>query len=540
MSRTKLFSLGLLAAAVLYALLVPALQPGAVHAVDLGASYLPPGAGHWFGTDQLGRDVWVRSAQALRLSLLLAVCAAGASTVLGVGVGVLAAAAGGWADRVAMRLIDTVNAIPHLLLGVVVLALWPGRWWAIVASIALTHWTQVARVVRSKLVAERESGYVQLSRAAGARPAAIWFTHLVPAVLPQAGIALVLQVPHAIWHESALSFLGVGLPPEAASLGLLLEDARGGILSGAWWLLLFPSALLVLVSWSIAVFAHPAPAPRRTRLRKRHAEPGARPAWQPQERPTGGQTHAALETRNLSVWSESGDTPDPLLREVNYRALAGAVNVILGPSGAGKTLLLRALSGLLPDSLGSSGQVCIAGRPHSARQLASARGRNLVFIPGSAATALNPVRTVGSALARMHRRHRIDTSGPALAAALAELDLSPEVLRRYPHELSGGQAQRAALALGLATGANCILLDEPTSALDLQTRHHFQRVVRRLAEQGRTVILVTHDRDLAAQVGDRVTLLDSGRVLSSGPVRRDRPCAALRDAEREAIGDRLA
>ena len=525
MSRTRLTALALLLAVIGYALLVPALDPGAGHAVDLQRVYLAPGAGHWFGTDQLGRDIWVRAAQALRLSLLLAACSALASTVLGVLGGLAAATAGGLADRLVMRAVDTVNAIPHLLLGVVVLALFPGSQWAIIASIALTHWTQVARVVRSKLVAEREAGWVRLARAGGARPAMIWCTHLVPAVLPQAGIALVLQLPHAIWHESALSFLGVGLPPESASLGLLLEDARGGILVDAWWLLAFPAALLVLVSWSIAVFAHPAPAPRRAG--KRHGKPRPRLGRQQEQRRADGSSHAALQARNLSVWSESGDTPDALLRDVDYRALAGAVNVILGPSGAGKTLLLRALSGLLPDSLGSSGQVCLAGRPRSARRLAAARGRDLVFIPGSAATALNPVRTVGAALARMHRRHRLDASGPALAAALAELDLSPEVLRRYPHELSGGQAQRAALALGLATGAHCILLDEPTSALDRQARHYFERVVRRLAAQGRTVIMVTHDRDLAAQVGDRVTLLDSGQILYSGPA-----AALLHDAQK--------
>ena len=515
MSRYRVLPLLVLAGALLFALVVPLGDPAAVHAVDLEAVYLAPGAGHPFGTDQLGRDVWVRSAQALRLSLLLALFSSVASTVIGVGVGVAAASAGGVLDRMAMRLIDTVNAVPHLLLGVVVLALWPGNWWAIVASIALTHWTQVARIVRARLIEVREAEYVALSRACGASPAAIWFTHLVPAVAPQAAIALVLQLPHAIWHESALSFLGVGLPPQSASLGLLLEDARGGILSGAWWLLVFPAALLVLVSWAAAALAHPVsfrPAgPRRAARHMRRAQAAA-------ARPAAGPGGAYLATDGLTVCDPARPDRPPLVQEVDYLAHRGAVNMILGPSGAGKSTLLRALSGLLSPQLQADGRILVDGRALGPRDLAVERGRRLVFVPGSAATALNPVRSVGAALGRERRRHGLDASIPALATSLAELDLAPRLLNHYPHELSGGQAQRVVLALGLVAGCDILVLDEPTSALDPDSAGILQGVLRRLADGGCTVIMVTHDRALARQLGDRVALFENGRLTAQGSV----------------------
>ena len=482
MSRPKVLPLVLLALAVLYAILVPWLQPLDPRAVDLGQVLQAPSAAYPFGTDQLGRDVWIRSAQALRLSLLLALLASAFSTVLGVGVGMLAAWRGGWVDRVAMRLVDTTNALPHLLLAVVIVALWRGQWWAIVLSIALTHWTQVARIVRSRLVSERGADYVALARASGAGTRAVWFTHLLPAVAPQAAIALVLQLPHAIWHESALSFLGVGLPPESASLGLLLEDARGGLLSGAWWLLAFPAGLLVLVSWSTASLVDVARVPRfRTfgLLPSVSGVPGRSPV--PPWLPVPARPRRAVPPRwRPATWTcgsrpstrgtPKGPARTQILHGIGYRAQAGCVNVILGRSGAGKTMLLRTLSGLLPAGAEHGGSILVDGREMDAKGLAAARGTTLAYVPGSAGTALNPVRTVAAQVRETLRAAGRPATAAQVDAALAEVDLDPGLAQRHAHELSGGQAQRVVLALGLATGASILLIDEPTSALDAGNR----------------------------------------------------------------------
>ncbi|MFJ6419127.1 ABC transporter permease subunit [Paeniglutamicibacter sp. NPDC091659] len=526
MSRPKVLPLALLALAVLYAILVPWLHPLDPRAVDLGRVLQAPSAAHPFGTDQLGRDVWIRSAQALRLSLLLALLASAFSTVLGVGVGMLAAWRGGWVDRLAMRLVDTTNALPHLLLAVVIVALWRGEWWAIVLSIALTHWTQVARIVRSRLVSERCADYVALARASGAGTSAVWFTHLLPAVAPQAAIALVLQLPHAIWHESALSFLGVGLPPESASLGLLLEDARGGLLSGAWWLLAFPAGLLVLVSWSTASLVDVARIPRFGTFRSFRGfrpKPGSPVVARPGAPAKGGS--AALEALDLDLWLPNIDHRDSkgpartqILHRIDYRAQDGCINVILGRSGAGKTMLLRTLSGLLPAGAEHRGSILADGREMDAKDLAAARGTTLAYVPGSAGTALNPVRSVAAQLREILRAAGQPATAVQIHAALTEVGLDPGLAQRHAHEISGGQAQRVVLALGLATGANTLLIDEPTSALDAATVQVIERVLCARATAGQTIIMVTHDIGLALRLADHVAVVEAGRIVEAGPV----------------------
>lgn len=235
-----------------YAVIVPLFSDADPRVVDLVNALQAPSAAHPMGTDLLGRDLLLRCAQGLRISLLLALAAAAVSTVIGTLVGTLSALLGGLIDKVVMRLVDATNALPHLLLGVVIAALWRGQWWAIVASIGLTHWTQVARIVRSEILSIRTREHVVTAISWGATRSQVWASHLLPAVVPQALIAVILLLPHAIWHESALSFLGVGLPPNDPSLGTLLQDARSGILAGGWWLLLFPAGLLTAACLAVA------------------------------------------------------------------------------------------------------------------------------------------------------------------------------------------------------------------------------------------------------------------------------------------------
>lgn len=528
MSRPRPLPLVLLGLTFAYALLVPWLQPLDPRAVDLSAVLQSPSFQHFFGTDLLGRDVWIRSAQGLRMSLLMALFASVVATVLGLGVGLLAAWRGGVVDRIAMRLVDVTNALPHLLLAVVIVALWRGQWWAIVLSIALTHWTQVARIVRSRLLAERTADHVLLARASGASTAAIWCTHLIPAVAPQAAIALVLQLPHAIWHESSLSFLGVGLPPESASLGLLLEDARGGLLAGAWWLLVFPAGLLVLVSWSTASLVDTAGRRRGHRAfprlfarlfaRDRAMLPAAGSATA--ELPVGGlQAGAAIQTSSLDVFLPS--TMDPgtssrVLHGINYRAEAGAINVILGASGAGKSLLLRTLTGLLPLGANVSGNISVHGSPRDAAGLSRARGTETVLVPGSATTSLNPVRRIATQMRHTLKAAKRSSSRTDVLDALAAAAVEESLAGRYPHELSGGQAQRVALGLGCAVGARILLVDEPTSALDAHTVELMEQLLRVKAAAGITIIMVTHDLALARRIADYVAVLNDGEVVESG------------------------
>ena len=231
-----------------------------------------------------------------------------------------------------------------------------------------------------------------------------------------------------------------------------------------------------------------------------------------------------LEARDLDLWIPTIDPRDlkgpartQILHGIGYRAQAGCVNVILGRSGAGKTMLLRALSGLLPAGAEHGGSILAGGQEMDAKGLAAARGTTLAYVPGSAGTALNPVRTVAAQMRETLRAAGRPATAAQVDAALAEVDLDPGLAQRHAHELSGGQAQRVVLALGLATGANILLIDEPSSALDAATAQVIERVLRARAAAGRTIVMVTHDIPLARRLADHVAVVEAGRILEAGP-----------------------
>lgn len=248
-------SAALTAVTVLAVLLVPPLVQLDQQAVDLAAKLLPPSLSHPFGTDDVGRDLLLRCVYGLRVSLLVGVVAALTATVIGTVVGATAGALGGWADRAVMRLVDILSSVPHLLLGIFIVAMFRPGVWPVVISVALTHWLSTARIVRAEVLSLRSRPYIDAAVSGGASRWRVTVRHLLPGVLPQAGLAAVLMVPHAMWHESALSFLGLGLPTHTASLGTLIQGARGSLLAGQWWPTLFPGLFLIIPTLAVAGLA---------------------------------------------------------------------------------------------------------------------------------------------------------------------------------------------------------------------------------------------------------------------------------------------
>ncbi|WP_370416242.1 ABC transporter permease [Streptomyces fradiae] len=254
--RLRLWSSALVTGTVVLAvLLVPPLVPLDQQAVDLGAKLLPPSWAHPFGTDDVGRDLLLRCVYGLRVSLLVGLVAALVATVIGTAVGATAGALGGRADRLLMRIVDAFSSVPHLLLGIFVVAMFRPGVWPVIVSVALTHWLSTARIVRSEVLSLRSRPFVDAAISGGATRWRIAVRHLLPAVLPQAGLAAVLMIPHAMWHESALSFLGLGLPSHQASLGNLVQTARSSLLTGHWWPTLFPGLLLIAPTLAVAGLA---------------------------------------------------------------------------------------------------------------------------------------------------------------------------------------------------------------------------------------------------------------------------------------------
>ncbi|MFD8200409.1 ABC transporter permease [Streptomyces sp. NPDC059701] len=250
--RTSVVLLTMTALAVL---LVPPLVQLDQQAVNLSAKLLTPSWAHPFGTDDVGRDLLLRCLYGLRVSLLVGVAAALTATVIGTAVGATAGALGGWADRALMRLVDAFSSVPHLLLGIFIVAMFRPGVWPVVVSVALTHWLSTARIVRAEVLSLRSRPYIDAAVSGGASRWRVAVRHLLPGVLPQAALAAVLMVPHAMWHESALSFLGLGLPTHMASLGNLIQSARGSLLAGQWWPTLFPGLFIIVPTLAIAGLA---------------------------------------------------------------------------------------------------------------------------------------------------------------------------------------------------------------------------------------------------------------------------------------------
>ncbi|MFD1829770.1 ABC transporter permease [Streptomyces desertarenae] len=248
-------SAAVVAAVVLAVVAVPLLFPLDQQAVDLSAKLRPPSPDHPFGTDEMGRDLLLRCVYGLRVSLLVGVVAALVATVVGIAVGGLAGALGGRTDRLVMRVVDVFAAVPHLLLGIFIVAMFRPGVWPVIASVGLTHWLSTARIVRAEVHSLRARPFVDAAISGGASRWRVAVRHLLPGVLPQAGLAAVLMVPHAIWHESALSFLGLGIPAHQASLGTMVDAARGTLLAGAWWPTLWPGLFIIVPTLAVAGLA---------------------------------------------------------------------------------------------------------------------------------------------------------------------------------------------------------------------------------------------------------------------------------------------
>ncbi|MCG5471727.1 ABC transporter permease [Micromonospora sp. LAH09] len=244
-----------LVVAVVGSLLAPLVWPLDQSAVALDQTRSAPSWAHLAGTDDLGRDVAHRAVYGLRVSLLVGAVAALVATVLGGVVGGIAGTLGGRVDRILMRVVDTIAAMPHLLLGIFIVAMLRPSLGAVIASVGLTHWLSTARIVRSELLSLRTRPFVDAAINGGAGRRRVLVRHLLPHVLPRLALATTLMIPHAVWHETALSFLGLGLPPHLASLGNMINDGQGSLLTGAWWASLAPGAVIVVVTLAIAVLA---------------------------------------------------------------------------------------------------------------------------------------------------------------------------------------------------------------------------------------------------------------------------------------------
>lgn len=245
-SITTRIAFALLVLFVLCACFAPWLAPYDPAALNLDARLLTPSHAHWFGTDDLGRDILSRTLYGARISLLVAISVVGLSLLLGTIVGCIAGYYGGWRDVVLnVYVMNAFLALPGILLAIAFVAfLGPGLG-NVILALAIAGWVNYARLVRAQVMAAREREFVESARALGAGDLRILVRHILPNIAQPVIVQAAVGMAAAVLAEATLSFLGLGVPPPAASWGVMLNDARAHLFD-APHLLIFPAIAVML------------------------------------------------------------------------------------------------------------------------------------------------------------------------------------------------------------------------------------------------------------------------------------------------------
>lgn len=246
-NKLAAFSAVLIALVLLLAVFAPLIAPYGEAEQDVLARLQPPSAAHWFGTDELGRDVLSRILYGSRLSLAIGILPSVISLVIGIVLGLLAGYFGGWADYVIMRLADVMLSVPSLLLAMVVMYTLGSSTVNLFVALSMVGWASVARVVRSQTLSLKESQYVEAAQSIGVSRFNIMRRHILPNCVPSLIVLFTLNVPAAILSESSLSFLGIGAQPPAASWGLMVNQSKQFLFTQPWLALAPCVAIMVVV-----------------------------------------------------------------------------------------------------------------------------------------------------------------------------------------------------------------------------------------------------------------------------------------------------
>ena len=499
---------------------------------DLLAVKQYPSAEHWLGTDDLGRDVAARVLHGVVptfVGMLQALTVAG---VLGLGLGLSAGYFGGKADAAVSRLTDLFQALPLIVIALAVLTVFNRSMLAAMVTFGILGSAGITRVVRSATLAVRHELYIEAARISGLSDVAIIGRHVLPRILGPVIVQLSLVAAISVIVQTGISFLGLGVPPPAPTWGGGIFEAANSLNDFPW--LLVPSGGVVALT--ILAFGLLGDALRDTAV-ETWARSAHRRAARASDTPAalaalfaGAPAEAVMSVRALRVVAGEGPDARVLVHDMAFDLMPGETLGLVGESGSGKTLTILALMGLLaPGVQVTAGALKLDGRVIDLTDeatLASLRGHRLAMVFQEPMAALDPCFTIGHQLGEVVRRH----GGAALSraevaakvVALLEQVMIPhaaDVARRYPHQISGGMAQRVGIARALAPQPTVLFADEPTTALDVTVQADILALLHTLrARHGMSVVFVTHDWGVVADICDRAMVMFRGKVLETAPV----------------------
>jgi peptide/nickel transport system permease protein len=496
---------------------------------DLTHVLAGPSAAHWLGTDELGRDVLSRLMFGARVTLLDVAEALVVFAGLGITLGMIAGFVGGWADRVITRFAEIVLALPGIIVLLMVLSVFPANDLAIMITLGLISCPVLLRVVRASTLAIRGELYIKAARLSGLTSARVMRHHVLPRLAGPITVQMSLFAASAVIVQSALSFLGLSSPEtKGPSWGNMIGEASDVMSHDPW--LLVPTggavALTVMALGLLGDAVHDVTAGRGWQPRSGRVR---RPGKRTEPTPSAPSTEALLSVRGLTIAFVSRGDEVTVVRDVSFDVAPGEAVGIVGESGCGKSMTIRALLGLLPPGgQVTSGRAMFGGHDLAAlpeRELSRIRGRRISLISQEPMSGLDPSFRVGSQLTEVIRRHNRQLSRcqardrAAELLAMVNMPEPADVLMRYPHELSGGMAQRVSIALALAGSPELLIADEPTTALDVTVQAGILALLRDLRDKlGMAIILVTHDWGVLADLCDRAMVMYAGEMVEQAPV----------------------
>ncbi len=503
---------------------------------NLIRSLQAPSARHWLGTDDLGRDVLSRLIYGCRIAVIAAAEATAIAIVLGVPLGLFIGYKGGWWDWIVMRMVEAIVSIPGIMVAIVIIALLGQGLHRAMIALGILYSTSFLRLARGVVLAEREEVYVRSARVVGAKDSRVLLRHIFPNIAPPLIVQVTLTVGAVLLSEAGLSFIGLGVQPPHASWGTMLNTAAA-YMDLNWFLAIPPGLAIIVTVLSVNLLGDVIrdSIGRGIAIPVRADVAGAAPkAAAPAAVAASApllpvRDDEVLRVEGLEVTIDAGiGGAVPVITDLSLNIARGETLGLVGESGSGKTLTGLAILGLMSGALRTTrGSIRLNGkelRSLTGGQLEKVRGNEVAMVFQDPTTSLNPAFTVGSQIAEVLRTKQGLTQKQAWRRVVELIDRvgiprPEERARAYPHELSGGMAQRIAIARALSCNPSLLIADEPTTALDVTVQQEILDLFRDLQDEfGMAILFVTHDLAVAADICDRISVMYAGEMVEMAQV----------------------
>jgi len=530
MARTPLgaTALTLLTLVVVTAVVAPWLWGEQADVNDTGDILAGPSAEHWVGTDNLGRDLLLRTLVATRLSVVLAVSATLVAVVTGLILGVAPLLLGRTVGRAVTWFTGIAVAFPGLLLALFFAAIFGSSATAAVFAIGLAGAPSFARLCQNLIAGIEARDFIAAARVGGVGRLRVLFRHVLPNIGEPLIVNATIGAGGSLLAFAGLSFIGLGVQPPEYDWGRLMMDGLRGIYSNPL-AALAPGLAVVIAGLAFNLTGESAARslgisddamlvsairPRRRRLQNRRAAA---------KTPAVTSRDAVLEVVDLRVEIPSTAGDVHAVRGVSFSVAQGEIVGIVGESGSGKSMTALAAARLLDDTarvqaraLRFLGADLLGDGGAGMRRML---GTSMAMVFQDPMSSFNPTMRMGGQLAEVAAEHAGMRRREAMARAVDRLAAvritAPERrARQYPYEFSGGMRQRAMIGMGLMLSPRLIIADEPTTALDVTVQAQVLDLLRAIREEdGASILFISHDISVVAELCDRVLVMRSGEIV---------------------------